>query len=137
MHKMIRENKELSDILAGEDIQFYRYSTLQSSKDERRFFSRDEVFEVIQKRYDLRSEFIGFSGNVRGTIVVGNYLPQARYIYNHPKDFRFEKLLIALSYPDLLTFSYSSSWDEISENPSTENLTFEDLKKSKLPGPRV
>ena len=70
MHKMIRENKELSQILHGEDVRFFRFSILQSNKDERRFFSRDEVIEVIQKRYDLRSEFIGFKGNVRGTIVV-------------------------------------------------------------------
>ena len=71
IHKMVRENEELRNILQGEDIMFDGWSTMAASTDERKFYTLDETYEAIQKRYDLKAEFLGFKSNIRGAVVVG------------------------------------------------------------------
>ena len=102
---MAGENPEFARILQGEQLQFDRFATMQASTDERKFYSLDETYEAIQKRYDLRCEFFANRQNIRGSLAV---LPahQARFVYNHPKDYRFEKLSMIVVYPEVLAFSF-------------------------------
>jgi hypothetical protein len=108
---LIDSNSDLQSILKGEKIQYIGYMTQAVSSDERKFYSRDEVFEAIQRRFSMRADFIAVTANVKGTIIVDKYVILGRYIYNHPKDFRFEQMVVALTSPAMAAFAYGD------ENP--------------------
>ncbi len=62
---------ELKEALGGEKIKFQRFITFAVSTDERKFFyTRDDTYEAIQKRYDFRSEGFCPEKNIRLTLIV-------------------------------------------------------------------
>lgn len=67
---LIDSNSDLQSILKGEKIQYIGYMTQAVSSDERKFYSRDEVFEAIQRRFSMRADFIAVKANIKGTIIV-------------------------------------------------------------------
>lgn len=73
IQKHIDNTPELKDVLGDDRMKFHRFMTFPVSTDERKFYySRDDTYEAIQKRYDLRSEGFCPNRNIRLTLIVEN-----------------------------------------------------------------
>lgn len=72
---------ELVEVLGGNKVRFQRFSTYTVSTDERKlFYSRDETFEAIQRRFDLKTEAYCPEKQVRMSMLVLIFHPGQVYL---------------------------------------------------------
>lgn len=67
-------------------------------------YTKDELYDSIQRRFDYTMEFIHSKKNLKGRVT-------AKMIYNHANDYKFEKLDIHFYFPKELIFHFETTFE--------------------------
>merc|ERR1740117_1891366 len=90
--EMKKKSPILSELIDYGEITWYKENLMIFNNESRKFYTRNEVIESIQKRYKVTMYFVEVSNLSRGVIY-------GQVIYNHSQDIRFENLSIRFKTP--------------------------------------